>query len=156
VLDKNGKVLKNASIDWKKYDAETFPYVLRQREGSENTMGVIKFVFANNYGVYLHDTNARRLFSKTARGLSHGCVRVQKAVALAHYLAKDDDTFVGPEDLDQYLLVQHKMVVNVVKPLPVHLDYFTVEVKDGKAIFYDDIYDWDEEIVKALEPVLAL
>lgn len=151
VLDKNGKVMKNSVIDWKKYDAETFPYVLRQREGSENTMGVIKFVFANNYGVYLHDTNARRLFSKNERNLSHGCVRVQKAVALAHYLAKDDDTFVGPEDLDQYLLVQHKMVVDVVKPLPVYLDYFTVEVKDGKAVFYEDLYGWDMEIVRALE-----
>jgi murein L,D-transpeptidase YcbB/YkuD len=156
VLDKNGKVVKNSSVDWRAYDAETFPYVLRQREGSENTMGVIKFVFANNYGVYLHDTNARRLFSKTERNLSHGCVRVQKAVGLAHYLAKDDDTFVGPEDLDQYLLVQHKMVVNVVKPIPVHLDYFSVEVVNGKAIFYDDIYGWDKEIVKALEAVMVL
>ena len=156
VLDKNGKVVKNSSVDWKAYDAETFPYVLRQREGSENTMGVIKFVFANNYGVYLHDTNARGLFSKTERGLSHGCVRVQKAVSLAHYLAKDDDTFVGPEDLDQYLLVQHKLVVDVVKPIPVHLDYFTVEVKDGKVVFYEDIYGWDEEIVRALESVEML
>lgn len=150
VLDRHGKVLKNSAIDWKKFDAENFPYTLRQREGSENTMGVIKFVFPNNYGVYLHDTNARGLFSKKDRALSHGCIRVHKAVALARYLAKDDDTYVGPDDLDEYLLVRKKMVVNVVKPLPVFLDYFTVESKDGKVFFYDDIYDWDDELVRAL------
>jgi murein L,D-transpeptidase YcbB/YkuD len=48
------------------------------------------------------------------------------------------------------------MVVDVVKPIPVHLDYFTVEVKDGEAIFYDDIYGWDKELVKALEVVEAI
>jgi L,D-transpeptidase YcbB len=154
VLDKKGKVIKPSLIDWKSYDHETFPYTLRQREGSENTMGVIKFVFPNKYGVYLHDTNARGLFSKTDRALSHGCIRVHKAVPLAHYLAKDDDTYVDPADLDQYLLVRHKMVVNVVKPLPIHLDYFSVEVQDGETIFHDDVYDWDKQIIDALNGVV--
>jgi L,D-transpeptidase YcbB len=151
VLDKNGDIVSLTWADWKNYDHTNFPYVLRQREGSENTMGVIKFVFSNRYGVYLHDTNARRLFSKKNRALSHGCVRVHKAVDLARYLAKDDDTYVSPADLDEYLLVQRKMVVNVVRPLPVYLDYFTVRIEDGKVIFYDDLYGWDALLLKALQ-----
>jgi L,D-transpeptidase YcbB len=150
VLNGKGEVLDAKKIDWMKYTGENFPFVLRQREGSENTMGVIKFVFKNNYGVYLHDTNARGLFSKKERALSHGCIRVQKAKELALYLAKDDDTYVGPEDLSVYFLLQHRMEIQVVKPIPVLLQYFTCAGKDDEVVFYDDIYKKDEAILKAL------
>lgn len=153
VIDSKGKVIKNSTIDFKKYTADDFPYVLRQREGSENTMGVIKFVFPNNYGVYLHDTNARRLFSKADRALSHGCIRVQKAVDLAKYLAKDDDTYVDAADLEQYLLVQARMEVKIVKPIPVHLDYFTVQPQGDSVVFYKDLYKKDRAMVDSLNRV---
>lgn len=153
VIDSKGKVIKNATIDFKKYTPEDFPYVLRQREGSENTMGVIKFVFPNNYGVYLHDTNARRLFSKSDRALSHGCIRVQKAVDLAKYLAKDDDTYVDAADLEQYLMVQKRLEVKVVKPIPVHLNYFTVEPQGDSVIFFPDLYKKDKAMVDSINRV---
>lgn len=149
VLDQAGNVLNDSTLDWNSFTAENFPYILRQREGSENTMGVMKFVFSNKYGVYLHDTNARGLFSKDKRDLSHGCVRVQKAVGLAKYLAKDDDTYVTPEDIDQYLLVRHKLAVNVVKPIPVILEYFTTSVDGGEVKFYNDIYGKDHDVLNA-------
>jgi len=150
VLDKAGTMIDATTLDWTSFDEENFPYVLRQREGSENTMGVLKFVFANNYNVYLHDTNAKRLFSKDNRALSHGCVRVNKAVQLAHYLAKDDDTYVSPEDLDQYLLLQHRLEVEVVRPIQLYLQYFTCAEQDGKIIFLDDLYKKDQKMVEAL------
>lgn len=150
VLGANGRIVDHRTIDWQSVTAETFPYILRQREGDENTMGVLKFVFANNYNVYLHDTNARGLFSRSHRALSHGCVRVHRAVDLARYLAKDDDIYVGPEDLDQYLEVKAKMTVKVVKPLPVLLQYFTAETDAGKLLIYDDIYDKDIDVSNAL------
>jgi L,D-transpeptidase YcbB len=150
VIDGRGRVVKNSTIDFKKYTPEDFPYVLRQREGAENTMGVIKFVFPNNYGVYLHDTNARRLFSKTDRALSHGCIRVQKAVELAKYLAKDDDTYVDAADLEQYLMVQKRLEVKIVKPIPVHLNYFTVEQQGDSVVTYNDVYKLDQALIDSL------
>ena len=149
VLDGNGRVVKNSSIDWLGYDGENFPYILRQREGSENTMGVIKFVFSNNYGVYLHDTNARRLFSKADRALSHGCIRVQKAVDLARYLIKNDYV-VSPEDLDQYMMMQHRMEIKLIEPIPVYLQYFTCEMSKGKMVFYNDLYGKDAALIGVL------
>ncbi len=150
VLGHDGKIIDHRTLDWQSYTAENFPYILRQREGDENTMGVLKFVFANNYNVYLHDTNARGLFSREHRALSHGCVRVQRAVDLARYLAKDDDVYVGPEDLDQYLQVKAKMTVNVVKPIPLWLIYFTASVENGSLVFYEDIYEKDRQLADAL------
>ncbi|HEY0655059.1 MAG TPA: L,D-transpeptidase family protein [Chryseosolibacter sp.] len=156
VIDSKGKVIKNSAVDWKKYTPENFPYVLRQREGSENTMGVIKFVFPNNYGVYLHDTNARRLFAKSDRALSHGCIRVQKAVDLAKYLAKDDDTYVDAADLEQYLMVQKRLEVKIVRPIPVHLNYFTVEQEGDTVKFYKDLYKKDRAMVDSINRVKPL
>lgn len=149
VLDRKGKTVKISSIDWGKYTDEDFPYVLRQRDGYENTMGVIKFVFNNKYGVYLHDTNAKGLFRKNDRAFSHGCIRVQKAADVARYLVKDDDV-VAPEDLDQYLQLQRRMEISLPKPIPVLLQYFTCEEDGGRIIFYHDIYQKDKALISAL------
>ncbi|HEY9048869.1 MAG TPA: L,D-transpeptidase family protein, partial [Ohtaekwangia sp.] len=56
VLNRDGKILRRDSIDWNKFNANYFPVSLRQREGVENSLGVIKFQFDNPYAVYLHDT----------------------------------------------------------------------------------------------------
>lgn len=152
VLDRDGQPVVADTIQWDFYSADHFPFVLRQREGSENSMGVIKFIFANNYNVYLHDTNSKRLFERTRRDLSHGCVRVSNAVALAHYLIRDDDIYVSPDDLDQYLTLQQRLTISLRKPIQLKLEYFTAEVKDGVAMFYEDIYKKDSIMIQALYP----
>ncbi len=150
VLNKQGMVIDDATIQWKYYHAEHFPFILRQREGSENSMGIIKFNFANNYGVYLHDTNSKRLFSRKMRDLSHGCVRVSQAIDLAHYLVREDDIYVSPEDLDQYLSLQQRLKIELRKPIPVKLQYFTCEVEKGVVQFYEDIYKKDSLMIQEL------
>lgn len=149
VLDSKGLVVNASRLPWSEFSPEHFPYTLRQREGSENTMGVIKFVFQNPYNVYLHDTNARRLFNKEDRALSHGCVRVHNATQLARYLIKDGD-IVSPEDLDQYMELQHRMEIPLPKPIPVVLRYRTVVEEDGVLNYYGDIYEKDAEVWERL------
>jgi murein L,D-transpeptidase YcbB/YkuD len=152
VLNRAGKEILADTIQWDLYSRNYFPFILRQREGFENSMGIIKFVFANNYGVYLHDTNSKRLFSAAKRDLSHGCVRVSNAVALAHYLVREDDIYVSPEDLDQYLSLQQRLTIELRKPIHLRLDYFTAEVRDGVPFFYEDIYKKDSVMLQALYP----
>ena len=62
---------------------------IRQRPGSGNALGGVKFIFPNNFDVYLHDTNATKLFDRLERGLSHGCVRVEEPHKLAQYVLRD-------------------------------------------------------------------
>lgn len=152
VLNKKGDVILPDTIQWDRYSADHFPFTLRQREGSENSMGIIKFNFANRYGVYLHDTNSKRLYAQARRDFSHGCVRVEKAVSLAHYLVHEDDIYVSPEDLDQYLSLQQRLKIDLRKPIPLKLVYFTAEVRDGVPIFYEDIYKKDSVMTRALYP----
>lgn len=152
VLDRDGTVLQSDTIQWERYSQNYFPFILRQREGEDNAMGIIKFDFSNSFGVYLHDTNSRRLFKRKQRALSHGCVRVSDAIGFARYLVKDDDVYVSPEDLDQYLSLQQRMKITLRRPMPLRLEYFTAEVVDGALVIYEDIYGKDEPLLKALIP----
>ncbi|MEX2234636.1 MAG: L,D-transpeptidase family protein [Cyclobacteriaceae bacterium] len=151
VLDRDGAIVSTDTIQWDLFSVDWFPFILRQREGSENSMGIIKFNFANNYGVYLHDTNSKRLYQRANRNLSHGCVRVNMAVAFAHYLVREDDIYVSPEDLDQYLSLQQRLKIELRKPIPLKLEYFTAEVKNGVTVFYDDIYKKDSVMMQSLD-----
>ena len=63
---------------------------LRQRPGPKNSLGLIKFVFPNEYDVYMHDTPAKLLFSRARRDFSHGCIRLEKAQNLAEWVLRDE------------------------------------------------------------------
>ena len=64
VLDYKGQVLDPQKINWKKFSLTYFPYKIRQREGDENTLGLVKFNFPSKFGIYMHDTKDRNLFGK--------------------------------------------------------------------------------------------
>lgn len=144
VVDKNDSVLNPATIKWKKLSKTKFPYLIKQREGDNNSLGVLKFNFRNKYAVYLHDTNARWMFSKTGRALSHGCVRVQDWRDLAHFLVRNDTIKYSIDTLASWIVRQEKHVVSGFKKVPLFIRYFTCEGLDGKIRFYDDIYGEDK------------
>jgi len=145
VLDRKGRVLRHDSIDWMKFNKNNFPVSLRQREGRENSLGIIKFVFDNPYAVFLHDTNAKSLFNRKVRMYSHGCIRMEKAYELAHYLLTREPT--GRSDvLDKYLAKRERRTINLPKPIPIYVRYFTCEVINGMLYRYADVYDMDRNL----------
>jgi L,D-transpeptidase YcbB len=144
VLDRKGRVVDPDTLNWKQYNRNKFPFTLRQREGKENSLGVIKFVFDNPYAVFLHDTNAKGLFKKSFRAFSHGCIRMEKAVDLAKYLVPE------PARIDKILDSKVRQTVNVGDPIPIYIRYFTCEVVDGNLAFYDDIYAQDPSVIQVL------
>ena len=149
VLDRSGKIHDAASIDWKKLSPNNFPYTLRQRDGKENSLGILKFVFDNPYAVFVHDTNAKRLFNNKMRALSHGCIRLEKAYEFAHYLI-DGRSTTTKQTLDNYLKTEKKATVNLTPSVPIHIRYYTCEVRDGKLLIYDDIYQLDKKAIAKL------
>lgn len=144
VVDKNDSIIDPVSINWFKLNKNYFPYLLKQREGDDNSLGVIKFNFRNKYSVYLHDTNARGYFARTNRALSHGCVRVQQWDKLYKYLVKNDSLRYKPDTLTAWMKRKEKHIVNFSRRVPVYIRYFTCEGKDGKVLFYDDVYADDK------------
>jgi murein L,D-transpeptidase YcbB/YkuD len=150
VIDRDGNAVDPYSIDWTKLHKGHFPYVLRQMDGVDNSLGIMKFNFINKYSVYLHDTNNRGLFRNTYRALSHGCVRVQQWDSLAMYLIKDDSLRYTRDSVRLWLALQQKKQVNFSRRLPIYIRYFSAAVQDGQLLFYEDIYGEDKRLRKKI------
>lgn len=115
----------------------------RQEPGPGNALGKAKFLFPNSHDVYLHDTNSHRLFKRDSRYLSHGCVRIPNAVALAEYLLKDDPNW-SPEQIDSAIKRGKNRGVTLSQPMPVHIVYDTAWVDETGAVqFRKDVYGRD-------------
>jgi murein L,D-transpeptidase YcbB/YkuD len=147
VVDRNDSVIDPATIDWTKLSKTNFPYQFKQRQGDDNSLGVMKFNFRNKYDVYLHDTNARSLFSRPVRALSHGCVRVQEWDSLARYLIAKDTSNIPIDSVTTWLARQEKHTVGLRQKVPVYLRYFTCEaLEQGGIRFFEDIYADDKAL----------
>jgi murein L,D-transpeptidase YcbB/YkuD len=123
---------------------------MRQRPGPRNALGRVKFMFPNDYAVYLHDTPATSLFDESHRAHSHGCVRVQDPAALAAFVLRDRADW--PRERIEATLVGGRQVrVNLDPGVPVYLIYLTAFTRDGDVAFRDDIYQRDARLLEALD-----
>jgi murein L,D-transpeptidase YcbB/YkuD len=119
-----------------------------QRPGPQAALGQVKFDMQNRYAIYLHDTPAKALFDASDRHRSHGCVRVQDAVAFARRLAEEHGE---GEAFDQQLQSGNTGVVELGGSVPVRLLYHTaVRTSDGEVVVRSDPYGWDERVASAL------
>lgn len=150
VLNRQNIVIDTA-INWNKYTNDYFPWKLRQRIGDDNSLGILKFNFNNKYGVYLHDTNAHRLFNREMRALSHGCVRLEKFIALAKFLIRDDSINYPLDSLKMDFLREEQKYIYIKRPIPIYINYFTAEVdKNNELFFFIDVYKRDEKMLKGI------
>ncbi len=137
------------SIDWGAYDKRDFPFRLVQDPGPMNALGHIKFVLANQFSVYLHDTPNHVHFGKWQRDFSSGCIRVEDAFALACYLLRKDPDIAGR--IKAIIAKGDHQVLRVAPSMPVHLLYMTAWVdENGILQFRRDIYKRDVTLDRAL------
>lgn len=146
----DGQEVSPAQINWQKVTPATFHYHLSQNPGPKNFLGQVKFIFANAYSVYLHDTPSKNLFQKESRPFSSGCVRAEKPLELAALLLHD--TPLGSEPaLDAALADTTTRTVHLPRPIPIYLLYWTAWVDDqGVAQFRPDLYGHDRLIEEGL------
>jgi len=138
---------QGVGISWK--TMSVIPWPVRQRAGSDNALGRIKFNIPNDDDIYLHDTPNRKAFTRNFRALSHGCVRVEKPEDLALYALKDKQW--SGEKLEQEIDKGETRTVSLGKSLPVWLLYWTSWVDgDGVLQFRDDLYERDQRLLVAL------
>ncbi|GGK69264.1 peptidoglycan-binding protein [Rufibacter glacialis] len=142
------EVMSPSSVDWHSVD-EKFKYRVRQRPGSKNPLGFVKFIFPNEHNVYLHDTPSDHLFNQTERGFSHGCIRIEKPFELTQYLLKDQKQWT-PSAINAAMHGGQEKYVNLSAKVPVYIVYFTAWVdKNGAVHFRDDIYNHDRDLEMA-------
>lgn len=132
-------------IDWESPEALK-RVVLRQQPGPGNALGAVKFLFPNSFDVYMHDTPANRLFARTSRAFSHGCIRLEQPETLARYVLRDQPDW----DVDRIAAAMGAGIerhVKLSRKIPVHIAYFTAWVNEqGHLEFPPDIYKYDRPV----------
>lgn len=143
------------TVDWGQSGAPVDGrYRFVQRPGPANPLGRVKFVLPNPFAVYLHDTPGTGLFARGARDLSHGCVRVEGAVALARALLQDDPTRL--DSFEALLTSGETGRVDLPEPVATYVVYWTASVApDGQVRFADDLYDADARLLEALDAAVG-
>jgi L,D-transpeptidase YcbB len=141
------QVINPNDINWDKYD-NSVPYDFRQKPGKNNSLGKMKFMFPNNYHIYLHDPPAKNLFGDSKRAFSHGCIRVENPKRLALFLLRNDGNW-SDEKVDKVLETDEQTGIRINPTVPVYIAYFTAWVDNkGQLNFRNDLYNLDQKLSK--------
>ncbi len=142
--------IDRSEVDFAQYTVNNFPFEMKQPPGPKNALGTVKFMFPNQFNVYMHDTPMRSLFQRETRNFSHGCIRVHRAQDFARFLLSQ--RFDNPNLILQSVLSSgSEQSIGLAVPLPVHITYRTAFVTDGGRINYrNDIYGRDALLYTAL------
>jgi murein L,D-transpeptidase YcbB/YkuD len=121
---------------------------VRQRPGPKNALGFVKFLFPNDFNIYLHDTPNHELFEKDVRAFSHGCIRLEKPDELAEWVLG------WPADRVEQAMKDgpDSKGVRLPKKIPVYITYFTAYINNGQLNFGNDLYGRDDKLVDVVMP----
>ncbi|MBV8254474.1 MAG: L,D-transpeptidase family protein [Chitinophaga sp.] len=150
IVGAGGKVVSPSVAS--KYAGKGFPYTVRQLPGGKNSLGKVKFLFPNEYNIYLHDTPAKYLFGQNKRSFSHGCIRVEEPKHLAMWLLRNDTSWTEQKIDDAMNASKEKYVtLKESERVPVFIGYFTAWVdSEGRLNFRDDVYGHDAKLAATL------
>jgi murein L,D-transpeptidase YcbB/YkuD len=147
VADPQGDVVEH----WTNDDIISGKLMIREKPGPKNSLGLAKFMFPNQYDVYLHGTPATELFAHTRRDFSHGCIRVQDPAKLAAWLLQGQPEWPMDKIQDAMNNGPENQQLGLKQPRPVVIFYVTAIVdEDGSVHFFDDIYGYDRQLEAAL------
>lgn len=141
-----------------------------QEGGEGNSLGRIIFRFPNKFSVFLHDTSNRDFFENSNRGVSHGCVRVERPLDLAVFLLENRDSSlvdklrlsmgIPPHTSEGIRMLNsgNKRPIgslNVKPSVPLFITYYTMYPdQNGNIINYPDVYGYDKILVSNIKPFL--
>jgi L,D-transpeptidase YcbB len=144
----NASLVDTAMVDWTQYQySKHVPFRFAQVPGYGNALGKVKFLFPNQFSVYMHDTPTKHLFARNVRAYSHGCVRLERPVDLLRTFA----SFNGALEFGraQQILRGREPAYYDVTHVPVTITYLTTWVDEkGVLQFRNDIYGFDKEQLK--------
>lgn len=142
---KDAKKISGSSVDWSQYRySKNMPFRFAQIPGYKNALGKVKFLFPNQFSVYMHDTPNKRLFNRNKRAFSHGCIRLHKPRELLKTFSTFNET-VDFEKSQKRLKGKRKAYLNLTNQVPVDVIYLTSYV-DYKGVlqFRNDVYGYDK------------
>lgn len=148
----NAAKINPASVDWSEYQySKSVPFRFAQVPGPKNALGKIKFLFPNKYAVYMHDTPAKKLFSRNKRAFSHGCIRLHKPKALLKTFTEFNSN-INFKKAKNILKGKKKTPYTVKNQVPIDVVYLTAWVGyNGALHFASDVYHYDKMQLKSFK-----
>jgi len=148
IVDGRGKVLPMNAESVKALEANKA--WIRQLPGGTNSLGRVKFMFPNEFDVYMHDSPVQNAFALDRRDMSHGCIRLSQPDALARLLLRNMAGWDSTR-IETAMNGTDEVRVDLAAPIPVHMMYATaVGNEDGTVTFLDDIYGQDPALATLL------
>lgn len=170
VYDKDGQQVDPHSVKWSKYTDRGVPYTVKQDNKTGNSLGRIIFRFPNSHDVYLHDTPSRSPFRRANRAVSHGCVRLERALDFAFFLLKEPDELLEDrirvamdikpvseegKKLPRSVAYRELKHYSLKEYIPLYIDYQTVYLSaDEKLSYCEDIYEYDSSLLEAMDSLI--
>jgi murein L,D-transpeptidase YcbB/YkuD len=148
--DENSERIDPGTVNWSSYTSKSahIPYRFMQVPSRRNALGKIKFIFPNQFSVYIHDTPSKNLFFRTNRAFSHGCMRIQKPRELLKAFSLYNDN-IDVEAIMKRLQGTEKKIINLKHKVPVDITYLTAFVDPyGNINFRKDVYKYDKYTLK--------
>ena len=150
LYDRRGRKVPRGAVNFEAFNSRNFPFSIKQPPSRRNALGLVKFMFPNQYNIYLHDTPEKALFAREKRDFSHGCIRLQQPFEFAYEMLSkqesDPKTFFHAK-----LETGRETVVPLDEPVPVHITYRTAFTQaKGRTQFRRDVYGRDAKIWSAL------
>ncbi len=146
-----GRRVSSRSVNWYAVVSKRKQINVRQPPGPKNALGQLKILFPNKHAIYMHDTPAKKLFARDKRAFSHGCVRLEDPRGMAAAVLGKSKKYIasriagGRNDKDK-----------VKADVPVYVSYFTAwPTAQGTVKYYEDIYDRDVYLTKAIKATSA-
>ena len=142
---RDAKKVNGGSVNWAQYRySKTVPYRFAQRPGNRNALGRIKFLFPNQFNVYMHDTPTKYLFKREKRSYSHGCIRLAQPRLMMRTIASFNPS-LKLDKAEKILKSKKNTYFSLENTIPIDVVYLTAWVDyDGKLQFRDDVYKYDK------------
>ncbi len=136
----NAQEIDPNTVDWQAVVDGRQDVRLRRLPSPANSMGMMKFMLPNYFGIYLHDSPEKEHFTKNELWISNGCVRVEDYKRFASWL------FGGYVPKGKEPKVEEE--VDLPKPVPVYMTYLTVQPSADGVRFLQDHYGRDQHLME--------
>lgn len=136
----NAQTIDPKTVDWQAVVDGRQDVRLRRLPSPANSMGMMKFMLPNYFGIYLHDSPEKEHFTKNELWISNGCVRVEDYKRFATWL------FGGYVPKGHNPKVEEE--VDLPKPVPVYMTYLTAQPTANGVQFMADHYGRDAHLME--------
>lgn len=150
IYNSKGRYQSTDALTLAKIAEEPDSYYARQASGCYKALSNMVFRLGGPSGTDLYDIPEKSIFERKKRAISKGCMWLEQGERLASLLLIAEGRQKELKGLHKAITSYQRQAYLFVKPIPVTVTYLTCELKADGLVTYQDIYELDKDLQKAL------